>query len=138
MPQAGPTDEPNAPTVMMPMMPVREVLRPVRLAPPPCVPPGVLGVLAVTHVPQLDAKPSDANDQPNEPQPTPTAEATTPLPALLPPPRFAGRTRRCRVPYSTQGYCKVLASTQAAVPQVDANDRPNAVIPTAEARGVLP
>ena len=52
------------------------------------VPPGVLGVLAVTHVPQLDAKPSDANDQPNEPQPTPTAEATTPLPALLPRPRF--------------------------------------------------
>ena len=49
---------------------------------------GVLGVLAVTHVPQLDAKPSDANDQPNEPQPTPTAEATTPLPALLPRPRF--------------------------------------------------
>ena len=65
------------------------------------VPPGVLGVLAVTHVPQLDAKPSDANDQLNEPQPTPTAEATTPLPALLPRPRFAGRSRKCRVPGST-------------------------------------
>jgi hypothetical protein len=62
------------------------------------VPPGVLGVLAVTHVPQLDAKPSDANAQP---RPTPTAEATTPLPALLPRPRFAGPTRRCRVPGST-------------------------------------
>jgi hypothetical protein len=33
-PQAGATDEPNAPTVMMPMMPVREAVRPFRFAPP--------------------------------------------------------------------------------------------------------
>jgi hypothetical protein len=75
---------------------------------------GVLGLLAVTHVPQLDAKPSDANAQPNEPQPTPTAEATTPLPALLARPRFAGRTRTARVPGQyPSGTVVVLAGTAA-------------------------
>ena len=37
MPQAGPTDEPHEPPMMMPMMPVREVVRPVRFAPPRCL-----------------------------------------------------------------------------------------------------
>ncbi len=83
MPQAGPTDEPNAPTVMMPMMPVREVLRPVRLAPPRCldlvptrVPLGYRVVLASTQPAAVQA--DGATATPKEGPLLPHTEDSTP------------------------------------------------------------
>ena len=79
------------------------------------VPPGVLGVLAVTHVPQLDAKPSDANAKPN----ARTPEAGPAVPEVVPRPPASLRSR---TPYGSgtgqypSGTVVVLAGTLPAAP----------------------
>ena len=87
MPQAGATDGPNAPTVMMPMLPVREVVRPVRFAPPRCLervtvpwarecPLGYRVVLASTQPAAVQA--DGANATPKEGPLLPRTEDSTP------------------------------------------------------------
>ena len=64
---------------------------------------GVLGVLAVTHVPQLDAKPSDANAKPNAR--TPEAGPAVPEVVPRPPASLCSHAVRLEYPAVPLGYC---------------------------------